>query len=287
MIMLDFKGYMIKIIRKIFKSYISLCFSINGGTNQLKHYYSTYHSSVRAKIVGAILIAMGIVFFINPTSLNVKIGFASTLIGIFAILMITKNSVPETISDDQIKGNIHAVKQILEKLHLEGNAVFLPKTAILSEERILIPPNNTDLIQIPDITADDVFLTRASGKNMGISMPPSGLKLLKEIEKEANFENTEAKDIEDKLQKFVGIDLITSLSFTKHNNGWILEFKKPYYCPNDENLCKRYPCPTCSAILTAITRTSDGSQSKLWIKDIKNNGEKMTFYLHFIKKRTK
>lgn len=277
---------MIKIIRKIFKSYISLCFSINGGTNQLKHYYSFYHSSVRAKIAGVILLAIGIAFFINPTSLNIKMGFASILIGIFVIFMLTKNSVPKTISDDQIKGNITAVKQIIEKLHLKGNAVFLPKTAPLTEERVLIPPNNMDVIQIPDIADDDVFLTRAGGRNLGISMPPSGLKLLKKIEKEAHFENTEVKDIEDKLQKFVGIDLIDSLSFTKHNNGWILEFEKPYYCPNDENLCKQYPCPTCSAILTAITRTADGSQCKLWIKDVKHNGGKMAFHLHFIKKRT-
>jgi len=253
----------------------------------LKQHLSIYQSHIGAKIVGTILIGMGIVFLFNPVSLNIKIGFASILIGIFMMSMITKKSVPQQISNGQLEGNIDVVRKIIRDLHIDGNAVFLPKTTTLTEERILIPPNNSDIIQIPNIDNDDVFLTRGGGRNLGISIPPSGLKLLKEIEKEADFENTKMKNMEEKLQKFVGMDIIRSLALKQNKSGWVLELGKPQFCPNDKNLCRQYPCPTCSAILTAITRSSDGSNHKLWIKDIKHNGKKMTFHLHFIKQRAK
>lgn len=253
----------------------------------MKQHLSIYKSHIGTKIIGMILIGMGIVFLSNPISLNLKIGFASILIGVFMIFMITKKSIPQQISDGQLEGNINAVEKIIRDLHIDGNAVFLPKTTTLTEERILLPPNNLDIIQVPDIDNDDVFLTGGNGKNLGIAIPPSGLKLLKEIEKEADFENTKMKDMEEKLQKFVGMDITKSLALKQNKSGWILELGKPQFCPKDKNLCRQYPCPTCSAILTAITRSSDGSNHKLWIKDIKHNGKKMTFYLHFIKQRTK
>lgn len=239
------------------------------------------------KIIGIILIIIGLGFFLDPTSLNMKIGFASILIGILMIFIITKKSTLQQISGIQIKGNIEAVKKIIKELHLTGNAIFLPKTENLTEERIIIPPNNSDTIQIPNINNDNVFLTRWDSKNLGISIPPSGLQLLNEIEKKEKFENTKIEDMDEKLQIFVGMDLIKSISLKQVKNCWKLELEKPIFCPNDPNLCKQYPCPTCSAILTAITRTSNGSHHKLWIKDIKHNGKKMTFYLHFIKKRVK
>jgi len=239
------------------------------------------------KIIGIILIIIGLGFFLDPTSLNIKIGFASILIGILMVFIITKKSTTQQISSIQIKGNMEAVRKIIKELNLTGNAIFLPKTDNLTEERIIIPPNNSDIIQIPNINDDSVFLTRWDSKNLGISIPPSGLQLLNEIEKKEKFENTKIEDMDEKLQIFVGMDLIKSLSLKQVKNCWKLELEKPIFCPNDPNLCKQYPCPTCSAILTAITRTSDGSHYKLWIKDIKHNGKKMTFYLHFIKKRVK
>jgi hypothetical protein len=253
----------------------------------LKQNLSLLRSYVRTKIIGIILILIGLGFFLNPTSLNMKIGFASILIGILMVFIITKKSAPLQMGNIQMKGNIEAVKKIIRELQLTGNAIFLPKTENLTEERIIIPPNNSDIIQIPNINNDNVFLTRWDSKNLGISIPPSGLQLLNEIEKKEKFENTKIEDMDEKLQIFVGMDLIKSLSFKQVQNCWELELEKPIFCPNDPNLCKQYPCPTCSAILTAIARTSNGSHHRLWIKDTKHNGKKMAFYLNFIKKRAK
>lgn len=246
---------------------------------------SLLQSYVRTRIIGIILILAGLGLFLNPTSLNMKIGFASILIGVLMVFIITKKSAPLQMGNVQIKGNVEAVKKIIRELHLTGNAIFLPKTENLTEERIIIPPNNSDIIQIPSINNDNVFLTRWDSKNLGISMPPSGLQLLNEIEKKGKFENTKIEDADEKLQIFVGMDLIKSLSLKEIRNCWKLEIEKPIFCPNDTNLCKQYPCPTCSAILTAIARTSNGSHNRLWIKDIKNNGNKMAFYLYFMKKK--
>lgn len=203
------------------------------------------------------------------------------------IFMITQKSIPKEISDDQIEGNIDAVKKIMKELHLNGNAVFLSKSDVLDEERVLIPPNKSGIIKIPNIDNDRVFLTGPDRKNLGISIPPSGLKLLNELEKDENFENTEMENIEEKLQKFVGINLLSSVSFKKRGDGWELELDKPTFCPNDKNLCRQYPCPPCSAVITAITRASKLSDKKLWINNTTHNGKKIKFHLNFINMKTK
>jgi len=262
-----------------------LIHQIIGENNKLKQNLPLHQSYFITRIMGVLLILIGLGFFLKPTSLNMKIGFASILIGILMIFIITKKSTTQQISGIQIKGNIEAVKKIIKELNLTGNAIFLPKTENLTEERIIIPPNNSDIIQIPNINNDNVFLTGWDSKNLGISIPPSGLQLLNEIEKEEKFENTKIEYMDEKLQILVGMDLIKSLSLKQVQDCWELELEKPIFCPKDPNLCKQYPCPTCSAILTAMTRASNNPESRLWIKDTKHNGKKITFYLYFIKRK--
>ena len=252
----------------------------------MKKQFSITQSHIRAKIIGIIFIAIGVIFFINPTSLDIKIGFASILIGIFMIFMITEKSVPKKTSDAEIKGNLDAVKNIIRELHLDGHAIFLPKSDILTEERILIPPDKSGIIRIPNIDNNHVFLMGKDGKNLGVAIPPSGLNLLKELEKNEDFENNGVENIDEKLQKFVGMNLLTSISLKKLRSGFKLEMNKPLSCPNDQNLCTQYPCPTCSAVLTAISRASTASQKKLWINRTTHNGKKVTFYLNFIDQRS-
>lgn len=241
----------------------------------MKIYFSINQPHIRAKIIGIILIIIGIVFLFNPIPLYIKIGFTSILIGIFMIFMITEKSIPKRISDAHIEGNLDVVKKITGELNLTGNAVFLPKSDILTEERIFIPLNKTD-IKLPEIDDDFVFSTGMDGRSLGISIPPSGLKLLKEIEKEGDFENTEIENIEEKLQTFVGMNILRSVMFKKRQDGWKLELEKPIFCTNDHKLCKQYPCPTCSAVITSITQAS---KEKIWITDTTYNGKKITFHL--------
>jgi hypothetical protein len=204
-----------------------------------------------------------------------KLGFSSILIGLLMIFMITERSIPKSISDAQIEGNLNAVKNITKELNLAGNAVFLPKSELRSEERIFIPLNQTN-VQVPHIDDNLVFSTGLDGGSMGISVPPSGLKLLQELEKETDFDHTELDAIEEKLQTFVGMNLLKSVSFKKGENNWSLELEKPLFCPDEKNICKQYPCPTCSAVISAITRSS---KKKIWITDTNHNGKKITFNL--------
>jgi len=237
--------------------------------------FSIKQPHVRAKIIGVILIVTGIVFLFSDSSLYIKLGFSSILIGIFMIFMITERSIPRKISDAQIEGNLNVIKNITKELNLAGNAVFLPKSDILTEERIFIPLNKTD-IKLPRLDNDLVFSTGSDGKSIGVSIPPSGIKLLKEIEKEVDFENAGIENVEEKLQTFVGMNLLKSVNFKKGENGWELQLEKPIFCVNDQNICRQYPCPTCSAVLSAITQVD---KEKIWIKDITHNGKKITFHL--------
>ncbi|HID25856.1 MAG TPA: hypothetical protein EYP23_05290 [Thermoplasmata archaeon] len=238
--------------------------------------------------MGFTLIIVGIISIINATPLTIKIGFASILIGLFMICIVTERSIPVEISDAVLRGNIDAIRRIIRDLNLNGNAIFLPETDKLSEERVFIPPNKTGVIRIPEIHADDIFLTYMDGKNLktlGVSIPPSGLILLKELERYEDFKDVNMENLDEKLQKFVETELLKSVSFKKYQNGWKLNLDKPLFCLHDENLCQQYPCPTCSAILTLISRASNSPEKRLWINQVTHNCEKVTFYLNFINRR--
>lgn len=234
--------------------------------------------------MGITLIIIGIGFLLNPTPLNIKIAFASILIGLFMIFMITEKTIPKKISNLQIEGELHTVKKIIRQLHLEGNAIFLPRSDTLTEERILIPPKKSGIVKIPNINNDDIFLKGTDGRNLGVSLPPSGLKLLKEIEKDGDFENTDIENIEEKLQTFVGMNLLKSISFKKQQSGWKLEIDKPMFCNNGQSLHMQYPCPICSAVITAITRALN---EKIRIYGTTLDGEKITYHINFIRKKIK
>jgi hypothetical protein len=243
------------------------------------------HPNIGIKTIGVVLTIIGLVFLSDPTSLNLKIGFASILIGILIVFVISIKIIPEKIINKQIKGSIEAVLKIIKELNLKGNAIIIPKTENLTEERIIIPPKNRKKLKIPNINNENVFLRGTNNKNLGIALPPSGLQLLDEIEKEEKIKINKIEDIEKKLQMFVGMDLIKSLSFKQNHYSWELILEKPIFCTKNPNLCKQYPCPTCSAILVAIIRAMNNPELRLQIKGIKQNGRKITFYLNFIKRK--
>jgi hypothetical protein len=229
---------------------------------------------IKAKILGIILIFTGILLVISMSDLYIKLGFSAILIGVFMIIMITEKTVPENISNAQIKGHIDAVKQITSQLNLRGNAVFLPKSNVLTEERVFIPLQNGE-VSLPDIDDEFVFATGNDSTSLGLALPPSGLSLLNEVEKDTTFENTDIDNVEEKLQSFVGMDILKSISLKKTKKHWELILEKPLYCTNDLTFCRQYPCPSCSAVLSAVTKATN---KKLQVEDTVHNGKKTTFY---------
>jgi hypothetical protein len=202
-------------------------------------------------------------------------------LGIFMILLITEKSIPKKISDVLIEVNIDTVNKLINELNLQGNAVFLPKSNSLTEERIFIPPNKSGVLKIPEIDDNNIILIAQNGKTLGISVPPSGLKLLNEIEKDNAFKNIRIENLEEKLQLFVGMNLLKSISFIEQQNGWDLEIEN-LITKNDKNeIYNQYPCPISSAIITMITRILN---ERIRIYNVTNNGKKIKFHLNLIKR---
>lgn len=236
----------------------------------------THQPNFKAKIIGAALIILGLILLINQTMFFIKLAFAAILIGVFMILLITEQTVSRKISDAQIEGNLPFIKKMTKELKLTGNAIFLPKSQILSEERVFIPvEKKTDTI-IPYIDDELVFSKGIDGKIQGISVPPSGLNLLKEIETEASFQDTDLENIEEKLQTFVGMNILKSIILKKQLNNWILELEHYEPCTILQPTCSQYPCSACSAVLTAITQAA---KQKIIILDEQRKGAKTIFHL--------
>jgi len=241
-------------------------------------------SYIRARIIGIILVIIGVAILVNPTDLNIKISVTLILIGLFMIFMITEKSISKKTSDAQIEGNTTIIKEMIKELNLKGNAIFLPKSSTRSEERVLIPPNESGVIKIPNTIYDNVFLADNKGNNLGISIPPAGIKLLDEIEKDGKFKNAKFEDIDEKLQLFVGMNLLKSVSFKQHKNGWYLEIEKLDSSDSSNDLQNQYPCPVCSAVITAITRELN---QIIRIYKTSQNGNKIVYHLNFIKRKAK
>ena len=249
---------------------------------------------IRTKIIGIILILIGLYFlvisntipfipktipFISNTLLNmsnslkIKISFTSILIGVFWIFLIPEKSIPKNLSNALNKGTFDAIEKLLRGL--SGNAVFLPKSEILAEERIYISQAKTD-DKPPFIDNHSVLIRKPNMKILGIALPPSGLKLLKEIEKEVNFKDIGLENVEESLDKFIGLNLVKSIILKKQDDKLKLIIKKPVSCRYNQNLCQQYPCPVCSAAITGIVHATN---KIVRIIDVKIENEKIMYIL--------
>jgi hypothetical protein len=197
------------------------------------------------------------------------------------IFIITEKSIPKKISDTLSEVNIDIINKLIKELNLQGNAIFLPKSDKLNEERIFIPPNKTGIVKIPEIKDNNIIHTTPTGIIIGISIPPAGIKLLNEIQKDKSFKNTTIENLEDKLQLLVGMNLIKSIFFKKQKNGWNLEIEN-YTNKNNQNLNNQYPDPISSAVITMITRIS---KKRIRIYNTSYNGKKIKYHLNLIKKK--
>jgi hypothetical protein len=257
-------------------------YSIKIKTNRPKIQYNLLNNSpTRAKIIGIILIIIGAVFLLNPTDLNIKIGFILICLGLFMIFLITEKSIPKKISDALTEVNLDTVNNLIKELNLQGNAVFLPKSDSLTEERIFIPPNKSGVLKIPEINNDNIILIAKDGNTLGLSVPPLGIALLNEIQKDKAFKNITIENIEEKLQLFAGMNLIRSISLKKQKNGWDLEIENLIDNNNKNEIYNQYPCPISSAAITMITRVLN---ERIRIYSTTNNGKKIMFHLNQIKK---
>ena len=111
---------------------------------------------------------------------------------------------------------------------------------------------------------------------LGLSLPPSGLKLLEEIEKEIHFKDVGIERVEENLKKFIGLNLVSSIVLKKHKGAWQLIIKNPSSCSRNQHFCRQYPCPTCSAAITAIIHAT---RNTIKITDVNMDEEKVTFDL--------
>jgi hypothetical protein len=227
-------------------------------------------SHIKAKIIGALLIIIGLLLLLNPTPFFIKLAFAIMLIGFLMIVLISEQTIPRKIHSAQVEGNLAFVNKMINELKLTGKAIFLPKSRLLSEERVFIPAQKTTKTLIPYVD-DDVVVTKG-----GLVVPPSGLPLLKKIEEETSFNQIGLENVEEKLQTFVGMNILKSVTLKKEPTGWKLELERPEPCRVAQPTCDQYPCSACSAVLTAITQAT---QEKIWIQDTTRVGNKTTYHL--------
>jgi hypothetical protein len=242
----------------------------------MKKNWSLHQPHIKAKILGLLLLLLGSALLYYQTTLSIKLGLGCILIGLFSIVMISEKTIPENISNTQIQGPLQAIQQIISQLNLKGNAIFLPQNNKQTTQKIYIPVQNNDTSPLPDIDDELVFSTGANNTSLGIFLPPSGETLLNELEKEIKFTNTPFDQIEEKLQIFIGKDLLQSITIKKNNTKLQIKINKPLNCTSNTNFCSQYPCPPCSAVLSAISKAT---QKKLRIDTIQQKGKTTLFHL--------
>ena len=243
--------------------------------------------SVRAKVMGSLIIAMGIylIIFQNET-VYLKIGFGAIFIGLYAIFIITEKTIPKKLDDAQLLSNMELLYSLTNNLDLKGNGLYIPAGGSLSKERVFIPVQEEEKYNLPALDDEMVFVTGTSGSSLGVVFVPPGLGLLELYEKEMGIkiENIDIDELEQNLQIMIyGLGLIKDLSIKREDNKFIrVKIKHSAYqdiCEKIKNrgkICRQTCCPICSSILCAITR-SLGKKVRIQKVDIKDNG--ITFRL--------
>jgi hypothetical protein len=237
---------------------------------------------IRAKALGLFFIAVGLyLILINKDPEYQEIGFGTVFIGSFIFLVITERTIPKKLSDAYIASNMELINSLVDSLHLKGNGIYIPTSNDLLKERVLIPAQENENIDLPVIKGNSFFIPKTSESGLSVVFVPPGLELLDTIEKEMGikFENIDIDKLGQYLQIMIyGLGLLKSLSIELEDEKFIrVKIKHVAYddiytdiVKKMGNLYRQTGCPICSSILCAITRSS-GKEVRIQNADIEDN----------------
>jgi hypothetical protein len=184
------------------------------------------------------------------------------LAGLFLAVVVYTFKGRGYVKKDGLTAVLGSYRELLRKmvsdLDLEGNAVYIPPYENLPEGGTFIPLREDFSLSLGRLDEETVFLTNVgSEREMGLSIRPTGLELLRKFEEhlEGSLEGSGPAEVESVAGSVLrALDLAKGVYIEEGDGGFRVVVRPDFSC--DPEGCEQVACPVCSSVLLALSKAT-------------------------------
>lgn len=208
-------------------------------------------------VIGAFLLIYGA---INSNQSQINLGFAGLFLSFVVFTFKSKEYVKREALDNLIFPYVSLLRDMVDDLGLEGNALYIPPYENMPEGGTFIPLHKNFDLDLGRMDEETVFLTNvANERQMGLVIRPTGVDLVKKFEEyfegslEAGGYNTVESVSSSVLRAF---DLARGVHIDEKGEGFRIVVKPTNMeiCRASIEGCNQVACPVCSSVLLALAK---------------------------------
>lgn len=208
-------------------------------------------------VIGAFLLIYGA---INSNQSQINLGFAGLFLSFVVFTFKSKEYVKREALDNLIFPYVGLLKNMVDDLGLEGNALYIPPYENMPEGGTFIPLHKNFDLDLGRMDEETVFLTNvANERQMGLLIRPTGVDLVKKFEEhfEGSLEGGGYNTVESVSSSVLrAFDLARGVHIDENEEGFRVVVKPTNMeiCRASIDSCNQVACPVCSSILLALAK---------------------------------
>ncbi|AIF70332.1 hypothetical protein PAP_09785 [Palaeococcus pacificus DY20341] len=200
----------------------------------------------------------GIFGAINGNQGLINLGLAGIFLGVIIFTFKSSGYIKKEALNNVMNSYNLLLEKMITDLGLEGNAVYIPPYENLPEGGLFVPLHEEFDLNLGKLSSDVVFLTNVSNeRQMGLSLRPPGLELLKKYEEHLEYplESTSYSEVEASSGSVLrALGLAKSVYIEEVEKGFRVVVQPDIEC--DPQSCEKVACPICSSILLGLAKAT-------------------------------
>ena len=246
------------------------------------------------KITGILLIVFGVILLINGYLKDIihfmNLGIGLIVVGWILLIFAYDRYVGYNITSNIFNDYIDLIKKLIKGLDIKTGGVVIPPRENLKNGCIYLPVNENFKINLSIMDDNTLFVNSDNKDEMGLLFSPLGRgprKLLKEYRGDygTSLEDRDINYLLDDLEYLLNLlqvggdakveieEDVVVVSYRIEDNTLCKKLQR-------EDLCRRFPCPVCGAILLTV---AEFLNEVLKIESIKEEGGRVSIKLRVIR----
>lgn len=219
------------------------------------------------RTAGIVLITLGgsvlIYGLVNASQNKINLGLAGIFLGIIVLTFKSHGYVKRDALTSLTLPYVKMLQKIVDDLGLEGKALYIPPYENLGEGGVFIPLYENFDLDLGRLDGETVFLTNVgSERQMGLSIRPPGLDLLRKYEEHLGYslEDSNYKEVESVSSSVLrALGLASTVYIEEENSDFniIVSPTNKDICRENISHCNQVACPICSSILLGLAKASN------------------------------
>ena len=251
------------------------------------------YSSIK-KITSALLMIFGVILlingYLNDTVHFINLGIGLVVVGWILLIFTYDRCIEYSTISSILSDYIDLIKRLINGLDIKTSGVVIPPRENLKDGCIYLPFHENFKVNLSIMDDNALFVNSDNRDEIGLLLPPVGRRLKKLLKKyrgdhETSFEDGDINHLLEYLEYLLnflqvggGVKVeITGdtvlISYRVEDNSLCRKLQR-------DDICRKYPCPVCGAILLTASEFLD---EVLKIESIKEENKRVSIKLRVIR----